>query len=106
MLMDFGEWSPMITSPVFLAPGSYVVGQAELGRESSVWFNAVIRADAERVRLGSRSNLQDNGVLHADPGMPCLVGDEVTIGHGAIIHGAVIENRVLIGMGSLIMNGS
>lgn len=106
MLMDFGDWSPTVESPVFLAPGSYVIGQAELGRESSVWFNAVIRADTDRIRLGQRSNLQDNSTLHADFGQPCLIGDDVTIGHNTIVHGARLEDRVLVGMGSLIMNGA
>jgi carbonic anhydrase/acetyltransferase-like protein (isoleucine patch superfamily) len=106
MLMDFGEWSPQFESPIFLAPGSYVIGQVELGKESSVWFNAVIRADTERIRLGQRSNLQDNSTLHADYGFPCLIGNDVTIGHNAVVHGALLEDRVLVGMGSVIMNGA
>ncbi len=103
--MDFGEFSPVVESPVFLAPGSYVVGQAELKAQASVWFNAVIRADTERICLGASSNLQDNCTLHADFGYPCLIGDDVTIGHGSVIHGAAISDRVLVGMGSIIMNG-
>ena len=106
MLMDFGEWSPQVESPVFLAPGSYVIGRVELGREASVWFNSVVRGDTERIRLGARSNLQDNGVLHADVGSPCLIGDDVTIGHGSVVHGAIIASRVLVGMGCVIMNGA
>lgn len=105
MLMDFGEWSPGFESPIFLAPGCFVIGRAELGQESSVWFNAVIRADTEPIRLGRRSNLQDNSTLHADFGFPCLIGANVTIGHNSVIHGAVLEDRVLVGMGSVIMNG-
>lgn len=104
--MDFGDKSPKVTSPVFLAPGSYVIGAVELGKQASVWFNAVIRADTERIRLGERSNLQDHGMLHADAGFPCFIGDEVTIGHGAIIHGAQIDHHVLIGMGAIILNGA
>lgn len=106
MLMDFGQWSPSVDSPVFLAPGSYVIGQAHLGHQSSVWFNAVIRADSEQIQLGARSNVQDNAVLHADRGIPCVIGEEVTIGHGAIIHGARIFDQVLVGMGSIVMNGA
>lgn len=106
MLMDFGEWSPKVASPVFLAPGSYVIGHAELLEHASVWFNAVIRADSDEIRLGARSNLQDNSTLHADPGQPCLIGDDVTIGHGCVVHGAVLDDRVLVGMGSVIMNGA
>lgn len=106
MLMDFGEWSPQVESPVFLAPGSYVIGQAVLRKEASVWFNAVIRADSSRIELGSASNLQDLAVIHADLGVPCVIGDEVTIGHSCVIHGVHIENRVLVGMGSVMMNGA
>lgn len=106
MLMDFGEWSPQVESPVFLAPGAYVIGQARLRQEASVWFNAVIRADSEVIELGARSNLQDNAVLHADPGSPLMIGAEVTIGHGAVIHGARLHDRVLVGMGSIIMNNA
>ena len=106
MLMDFGEWSPKVESPVFLAPGSYVIGRAELGREASIWFNAVVRADTDRIRLGECSNLQDNSTLHADSGWPCIIGDEVTIGHNSVVHGALIGDRVLVGMGSVIMNGA
>lgn len=105
MLMDFGQWSPETESPVFLAPGSYVVGHAWLGKEASVWFNAVIRADTEAIRVGAKSNVQDNSILHADFGKPCVIGEEVTIGHGCIIHGAQVDDRVLVGMGSIIMNG-
>jgi carbonic anhydrase/acetyltransferase-like protein (isoleucine patch superfamily) len=106
MLMDYGSWSPDVKTPVFIAPGAYVIGQVTLLEEGSVWFNAVIRADAEAIRLGARSNVQDNATLHADAGFPCLIGREVTIGHGAIVHGARVEDRVLIGMGSIIMNGA
>lgn len=106
MLMDFGQWSPVVKSPVFLAPGSYVIGRAELGQQASVWFNAVIRADTERIVLGPRSNLQDNSTLHADVDFPCIIGEEVTIGHGCVIHGATIDDHVLVGMGSVILNGA
>lgn len=91
---------------MFLAPGAFVIGQAELKREASVWFNAVIRADTDRIVLGQKSNLQDNSTLHADFGFPCLIGDEVTIGHNTVIHGATVEDRVLVGMGSVIMNAA
>lgn len=106
MLMDYGPWSPEVASPVFIAPGSYIIGRVTLAQEASVWFNAVLRADGEAIRVGARSNVQDNAVLHADPGFPCLIGEDVTIGHGAIVHGAEVGDRVLIGMGSVVMNGA
>ncbi|AEJ39143.1 anhydrase family 3 protein [Sulfobacillus acidophilus TPY] len=106
MLLDYEDQSPVVDPPVFLAPGSYVIGRVALGPHASVWFNAVIRGDLERIEIGARTNIQDNVVIHADPGFPVTIGDEVTVGHGAIIHGARVESRVLIGMGSIIMNGA
>ncbi|MDA8194036.1 MAG: gamma carbonic anhydrase family protein [Thermaerobacter sp.] len=106
MVLDFGQWSPEMDSPVFVAPGSYIVGQAKIGAYASIWFNAVVRADAEMIRIGPRCNIQDGTVLHADQGFPCLLGEGVTVGHRAIIHGAIIDSHVLVGMGSIIMNGA
>src|SRR5688572_8117978 len=79
--------TPRIAPGVFLAPGCVVVGDVEIGPQSSVWFNAVIRGDSAPVRIGARTNVQDGAVLHVDPDAPCTVGDDVTIGHGAIVHG-------------------
>jgi carbonic anhydrase/acetyltransferase-like protein (isoleucine patch superfamily) len=82
------------------------MGRVALGPESSVWFGAVVRADQEDVSIGGRTNIQDNAVLHADPGFPLTVGDDVSIGHAAVVHGCTIEQGVLVGMGSVIMNGA
>lgn len=90
----------------FLARGAVVVGDVTIGEGSSVWFNAVVRADCEAVRIGRRTNIQDHCVLHADPGFPCTLGDGVTVGHGAIVHGATVGDNVTIGMGSVVMNGA
>ncbi|MCC6508588.1 MAG: gamma carbonic anhydrase family protein, partial [Pirellulaceae bacterium] len=79
----------------WIAPTATVVGNVYLGEQSSVWFGAVIRGDCEAVRIGARTNVQDLACLHADPGLPCEVGDDVTIGHAAIVHGAVVEDEVL-----------
>ncbi|PSR37091.1 MAG: gamma carbonic anhydrase family protein [Sulfobacillus thermosulfidooxidans] len=106
MLLKFGDFYPQVGHPVFVAPGSYLIGQVTLGDYSSVWFNAVIRADSAPITLGEGSNVQDNATLHADPGFPCMIGAGVTIGHGAIVHGAQVDDDVLIGMGAIIMNGS
>ncbi len=82
------------------------MGRVRLGPESSVWFGAVVRADQEDVSIGGRTNIQDNAVLHADPGFPLRIGDDVSIGHAAVVHGCTVENGVLVGMGSVIMNGA
>jgi len=95
-----------VHATAFLARGAVVVGDVAIGEESSVWFNAVARADCEAVRIGRRTNVQDCCVLHADPGFPCTLGDGVTVGHGAIVHGATVGDNVTIGMGAVVMNGA
>ena len=104
MILQFGEYVPIVHAPVFMAPGSFVIGQAEIGTEASVWFNAVIRADGERIYIGQATNIQDLAVVHADPGAPAILGDRVTVGHGALVHGATVQSEVLIGMGAIVMN--
>jgi carbonic anhydrase/acetyltransferase-like protein (isoleucine patch superfamily) len=89
---------------VFIAPGATVVGNVKLGNESSVWFGAVIRADTDKIEIGERSNIQDNAVIHVDPGAPVLIGKEVIVGHAAVIHGATIGNNTLVGMRCVILN--
>jgi carbonic anhydrase/acetyltransferase-like protein (isoleucine patch superfamily) len=96
----------LIHSSVFLARGAIVLGDVTIGEDSSVWFNAVVRGDTEAIRIGRRTNVQDGAILHADPGFLCTVADDVTIGHGAIVHGAAVGNRVLIGMRAVVMNGA
>jgi carbonic anhydrase/acetyltransferase-like protein (isoleucine patch superfamily) len=91
---------------VYLAPGAVVVGDVAIGEDSSVWFNAVLRGDCEQIRVGRRTNIQDGCVLHADPGYPCTLGDGVTVGHGAIVHGAIVGDNVTIGMNAVVMNGA
>jgi carbonic anhydrase/acetyltransferase-like protein (isoleucine patch superfamily) len=89
---------------VYLAEGVRIVGDVTIGEESSVWFNAVLRGDCAAIRIGRQSNVQDNCVLHADPGVPCVIGDGVTVGHSAIVHGAEIGDNVVIGMHAVVMN--
>jgi carbonic anhydrase/acetyltransferase-like protein (isoleucine patch superfamily) len=91
---------------VFIAPNATVIGNVFLGRQSSVWFGAVLRGDTDEIHIGARSNIQDNSVLHVDPGVPIHIGEEVIIGHGAVIHGAAIGNNVLVGMRSVILNNA
>lgn len=95
-----------IAADVFIAAGARIVGDVSIGEQSSVWFNAVIRGDCEAIKIGRGTNIQDNGVLHADPGIPCIVGDGVTVGHAAVVHGAKVGDNVVIGMHSVVMNGA
>lgn len=97
---------PQIDPAAFVAPGAVVLGNVTIGAESSVWYNAVIRGDTEAIRIGKQTNVQDLCCLHADPGFPCTLGDRVTVGHGAIVHGATVEDDVLIGMKAVVMNGA
>ena len=100
-----GVW-PRIATGVYLAPGSVIIGDVEIGPHSSVWFNAVLRGDVAPIRMGERSNVQDNAVLHLDAGTPCIVGNEVTIGHSAIVHGTNVGDGVTIGMGAVVLSRS
>lgn len=100
-----GVW-PRIAAGVYLAPGCVIIGDVTIGPQSSVWFNAVLRGDVAPIRVGQRSNVQDNAVLHLDTGTPCIVGDEVTIGHSAIVHGTNVGDGVTIGMGAVVLSRS
>jgi carbonic anhydrase/acetyltransferase-like protein (isoleucine patch superfamily) len=106
-MSDPVAFRPELVDPTaFIAPGAVVLGDVTIGAESSVWFGAVLRGDVEAIRIGRRTNVQDGCILHADAGFPCILGDGVTLGHGAIVHGARVENHVLIGMRAVVMNGA
>jgi carbonic anhydrase/acetyltransferase-like protein (isoleucine patch superfamily) len=91
---------------VFIAPNATVIGKATLGDDVSIWFGAVIRADGDQVTIGDRTNIQDNSVVHVDPGFPVSIGHNCILGHLSIVHGATLGNHVLVGMHSTIMNGA
>lgn len=95
-----------IAESVFLAPGSHVLGDVTIGENCGVWYNAVIRGDSNAIMIGDNTNIQDNAVLHLDAEQPMNIGRNVTIGHGAIVHGCNIGNNVLIGMGAILLNGA
>lgn len=105
-LVRLGEHSPSVDASAWVAPTASVIGRVSLGPRASVWYASVIRADLERIEIGAESNVQDGSVLHADPGRPVVVGERVTIGHRAVVHGAVVGDEVLIGMGSVVLNGA
>jgi len=90
----------------FIAPSAVVLGDVTIGPQASVWFGAVIRGDAEAIRIGRQTNVQDGCVLHADPGLACILGDRVTLGHGAIVHGAVVDDDAMIGIRATVLNGA
>jgi len=103
-LLALGQDRPDVAGTAFVAPGAVLIGRATIGAEASVWYGAVLRADRDTIVVGERSNVQDGCVLHADPGMPLSVGSDVTIGHNATLHGCIIEDLVLIGMGAIVLN--
>ena len=104
--MNVRHQPELIDATAFIADSAVIRGDVTIRAESSVWFGAVIRGDAEKIHIGHSTNVQDGCILHADPGYPCVLGDRVTLGHGAIVHGASIEDDCLIGMRAVIMNGA
>lgn len=105
MIHEFIGRSPDIHETAFVADSANVIGDVRLGRDSSIWFNATVRADVHRIVIGDESNVQDNAVIHVTHGTaPTTIGDRVTIGHSAVVHGCTIENEVLIGIGSIILD--
>lgn len=107
IVMAFAGKSPVLGRDVFLAPNATVIGDVELGAEASVWFGAVLRGDIGAIRIGARSNVQDLACVHLTEGLSqTVVGEDVTIGHGAILHGCSVGDRCLIGMGSIVLDGA
>ncbi len=103
-IYSFKNFNPSIDPSVFVAPTAQIVGNVDVGKQSSIWFGSVIRADFDKISIGERTNIQDLCVCHADENIPLKVGNGVTIGHRCIIHGCTIENDCLIGMGAIVMN--
>jgi gamma-carbonic anhydrase len=107
MPMRFGDVSPSVHADAFLAPTAVVIGDVEIGAESSVWFGTVVRGDVEPIRIGRRTNLQDMTVVHVTGGRgPTTIGDGVTAGHRAVLHGCVIHDDCLIGIGAVVLDGA
>ncbi len=107
-----GGKMPRIHSSAFIAPGCRIIGDVEIGADSSIWYNCVIRGDANRIVIGVRTNIQDGTVVHCDSprpkrpeGFPTVIGDDVLIGHMAMIHGCVLEDRAFVGLGAIVMDG-
>jgi len=107
MLRAFKSAYPQVDSSAFVDDSAQVIGDVVIGAESSVWMNAVIRGDVNSIRIGRQTSIQDGTVVHVNhtPSHPTVVGDQVTVGHGVILHGCVVEDRCLIGMGAILLNG-
>jgi carbonic anhydrase/acetyltransferase-like protein (isoleucine patch superfamily) len=103
-LYEIGGHQPRIAPDAWVAPSADLIGDVHLAALASVWFGAVIRADNTPIVVGARTNVQDGAMLHSDPGAPCTLGEDVTVGHHAILHGCTIGDRTLIGMGATILN--
>lgn len=101
-----GEKMGSIDNSVYIAPGAQVIGDVVIGENCGIWYNAVVRGDSCQIKIGKNTNVQDLALLHVDKHYTLSVGDNVTIGHSAIVHGCTVGNNVLIGMGAIIMNGA
>lgn len=106
LIAAIGDRRPAVDPDAWVAPTASVVGAVSLGPGSSVWYGAVLRGDGDDITVGSDTNVQDGAVLHADPGFPCRLGAGVTVGHGAVVHGAAIGSGSLVGMGARVLNGA
>lgn len=105
-VLALGDQKPRLHAGAWAASGAVLVGDVEVGKDASIWYGAVLRADGASITIGEASNIQDGCVLHADPGFPVAMGARVSVGHRAVLHGCVIEDDVLIGMGAIVMNGA
>ena len=105
-LFSFEGRSPRIDPTAFVAPTATLIGDVTVEAGASVWFNAVLRGDNEWIELGERSQIQDNAVLHTDPGFPLKIGENCVIGHNVVLHGCTIASNSLIGMGAVVLNGA
>ena len=105
MIYQYEERVPELPEEYFVAENATLIGDVVLGRQSSIWFGAVLRGDIEPVVIGARSNIQDNSVAHTGTGHPTVIGDGVTVGHQVVLHGCRVGNNCLIGMGSILLDG-
>ena len=105
-IRSFQGVNPRLHPSVFVADGAQVIGDVEIGEDSSVWYNTVLRGDVNSIRIGRRSNIQDLTMMHVHKGRhPCVVGDDVTVGHRVVLHGCRVGNRVLVGIGAVLLDG-
>ncbi|MBV6495855.1 MAG: gamma carbonic anhydrase family protein [Acidobacteria bacterium ACB1] len=106
MIAKFEDKLPVVHPSVFIANSAEVIGDVEIGEDSSIWFGSVVRGDMNYIRIGARTNIQDNCVIHVSGGThPTVLGDEITVGHRVLLHGCTVDDRCLIGMGAILMDG-
>jgi carbonic anhydrase/acetyltransferase-like protein (isoleucine patch superfamily) len=106
IVLPYKGVSPDIHATAFVAPGASVVGDVAIGEDANVWFGCVLRGDVDVIRIGKRSNIQDGTMVHLSRNAPTIVGDDVTVGHGAILHGCTLMDRSFVGMGATLLDGS
>jgi carbonic anhydrase/acetyltransferase-like protein (isoleucine patch superfamily) len=106
MIYELDGRRPSIDESCFVAPNASVIGSVTISRDASVWFGAVLRADHETIEIGAGSNIQDAAVLHADPGFPLVIGERVTVGHHAMLHGCTVGDGSLVGINAVVLNGA
>jgi len=106
MINPFQDNEPSLAEGVFVAPGARVIGRVAIGTDSSIFYNSVVRGDVNTITLGSRTNIQDNCTLHVTGKHPLRIGSDVVVGHNAIVHGCTVGDRVLIGMGAIVLDGA
>lgn len=105
-LLAYKGVEPQIEPSVFVAAGAQIIGRVTIGPDSGVWFNCVLRADDNYIKIGATTNIQDGTVIHCEPDYPAVLGDNVTVGHNAVIHGCTIGDSCLIGMGAVVLTGA
>ena len=106
MIYSYNGKTPQLHPTVFVAPGAHIIGDVVIGQQSTIWFNAVLRADEAPIVIGERCSIQDNSTCHLYEGFPLIIEDEVTVGHNVILHGCTIRKRSIIGMGATILDGA
>jgi len=106
MIIRYNHITPIIGKRVFIAPTAVVIGDVTIGDGASIWFNAVLRGDMAPIRVGANSNIQDNCTVHTDFGLPAIIGENVTVGHNAVVHGCTIGSGSLVGIGAVVLNGA
>jgi carbonic anhydrase/acetyltransferase-like protein (isoleucine patch superfamily) len=107
VILAYDGKSPRVAASAYLAPGSVVTGDVEIGEDSSVWFQTVIRGDVNHVRIGARTNVQDHSVVHVTSRTnPTIIGDDVTVGHRVVLHGCTVNDRCLVGIGAIVLDGA
>ncbi len=104
IILPYKGVHPDIHASAFVAPGASVLGDVVIGEDSNIWFGCVLRGDVDVIRIGKRSNIQDGTIVHLSRDAPTIVGDDVTVGHGAILHGCTLEDRSFVGMGATILD--